>query len=231
MIILQILTSFRFGNVPTVTLLVGENKTPYHVHMNLLCDASSFFKAAFTSQFREGSEKKMDLPEEDQDMFDSFVQWLYYRHYEIPRSQEDELKDGGRFMQTMKLYVFADKYDISSLRSLIVEKLFAVDKSGGVLSLKAVAYLYEYTSPNASMRKLVADWYAGSYISSWYQGDRIREWFRQHPDIVTDIAISSAKALSRVVQLDPFTTGNMPEEYKDQGKAEPAASVKKSRTT
>lgn len=101
----------------------------------------------------------MDLPEEDEALFDLFVQWLYHRQYEIPPSPKDKAKNGGRYMQTMKLYVFADKYDISSLRSLIVEKMFAVDKKG-VLTLDAVAYLYENTSPNASMRRLLADWYA-----------------------------------------------------------------------
>lgn len=220
---MQALTFSRFSNVSTVTLLVGKNKTPFYVHINLLCDASSFFKAAFTSQFREGSEKKMDLPEEDEALFDLFVQWLYHRQYEIPPSPKDKAKNGGRYMQTMKLYVFADKYDISSLRSLIVEKMFAVDKKG-VLTLDAVAYLYENTSPNASMRRLLADWYACSYPSPWYQSDPIRKWFREHPEIMMDVMLGFAKAISRQHVEYPFK-GDMPEEYKDQKQAEPAPSV------
>ena len=40
-----------------------------YIHMNLICDASFYFKAEFTSRFREVPKKKMDLPEEDRDLF------------------------------------------------------------------------------------------------------------------------------------------------------------------
>ena len=87
-----VLTTFRFCDVPTVTIFVGKDKRPFHVHRSLLRETSSFFKAALEGDFRESSEQKMDLPEEDEGSFDVFVQWLYDRRYEISRTWKGSLQ-------------------------------------------------------------------------------------------------------------------------------------------
>ena len=73
----RILTPFRFRGVPTVPILVGENSTPFSIHRDQLCEASSFFKAAFQGDFLEGSEMRMSFPEEEENTFELFVKWLY----------------------------------------------------------------------------------------------------------------------------------------------------------
>ena len=84
----------RFCDVPTVSLVVGENKRSFHIHVDLLCDASSFFKAAYTGTFKEGSEKTMQLPEEDESTFEFFVDWLYHQRYQmVPEAESDDDSD------------------------------------------------------------------------------------------------------------------------------------------
>ena len=77
------LITYRFYDIPTVALVVGKSKRAFHVHVDLLCDASPFFKAAFTGKFKENSEKTMQLPEDDECTFELFVDWLYHQRYEM----------------------------------------------------------------------------------------------------------------------------------------------------
>lgn len=181
------LTLCRFGAVLTVTILVGKDKTPFQVHHDQLCEASAFFKAAFEGQFRESSEKTMDLPEEDEHLFDLFVQWLYRGHYEIPPKGTEA--PGERFMELVKLYVLADRYDVVDLRSLLITKLFEMYKvPNGILpGMVTVAYAYEHVSRTSGLRRLLADWYTEKVGFSWFNSEVAQEWFREHPEVAAAV--------------------------------------------
>ena len=203
---------YRFCEVPTVTLLVGESKKAFYVHQEQLCEVSPFFKAAFTSEFREGSEKRMDLVEEDEDTFDHFIQWLYSRQYEIPG---DGTGSGG-FMKPLRLFVLAEKFDISKLKNLLMTKMFAAAKQNSIgLKLSEVAYAYEHTPPSSIIRRLLADWFACKVSIPTYNDDTTQKWCRSHPEIVTDVMLSFARNISRKHSKNPFK-GDMPEEYQEK---------------
>lgn len=147
----------RFCEVPTVTFLVGKSKKAFYVHQEQLCQVSPVFKAAFTSAFREGSEKKMDLVEEDENTFDRFIQWLYSQQYEISGDRREGDRY-ARFTAPLKLFVLAEKFDISKLKNLLMTKMFAAVKQGLARPSKtAIAYAYEHTPPSSIIRRLLAD--------------------------------------------------------------------------
>ena len=68
----------------------------------------------------------MTLPEDDENTFELFVDWLYHRRYEITSPPKPPEKDV--FMQPVKLFVLADKYDVCSLKDLIASKLFLSER-------------------------------------------------------------------------------------------------------
>ena len=70
-----------------MTLYVGSDKTPFIVHEDRLCKESSFFRAAFISEFKEGSEQTMDLPDDNVDTVFSLVHWLYKERTESHNTQ------------------------------------------------------------------------------------------------------------------------------------------------
>lgn len=184
----------NWADVATVTLVVGETKTAFHVHEADLFEASPFFEAAFTSDFRESSERIMTLPEDDDSIFELFVDWLYRQRYDIPPTPNESETDYDRFMQPVKLFVLADKYGVRSLKNLIVSQMFLAfkrDKSSP--SLDSMAYVYEHTSQNATIRKLLTDRMALTNDPAWFVEARVQTWFRNHPDISTDLIASLAK--------------------------------------
>jgi hypothetical protein len=60
-----------------VKIHVGRKRKEFIVHKKLICDASKFFKDAFTGPFKEGQEGVMYMPEDDPESFSCFIEWLY----------------------------------------------------------------------------------------------------------------------------------------------------------
>ena len=150
----------------------------------------------------------MTLPEDDESVFDYFVNWLYHGRYDIPRHSEVV----ETFLRPVQLFVLADKYGVPGLKSHVLVQIFNLIKSDipfGPL-LNTVAYAYGYTSQNAAIRKLLVDDLVWNYQYFWYQREENQEWLRAHPDISTDLIVRFAKLAGG--QENPFA-GEMPREY------------------
>lgn len=198
----------------TVTLVVGKTKTAFQVHEADLFEASTFFRSAFTSDFRESTERTMTLPEDDESTFDLFVEWLYHQRYHLPSPPKAKVKGKDRFMQPFQLYVLADKYDIRSLKSLLVSQIFTAFKQDSDFpTCAAIVYAYEHTSQSSTLRKMIADRLACCNDLMWYHRGSSQKWLRDHADITTDVLISHAEHAR--IQGSPFD-GEMPEDYKEQ---------------
>ena len=215
------MTPFRFADVATVTLLVGEAKAVFNVHEAVLFEASPVFKAAFASKFREGPERIMVLPEDDKTVFELFVGWLYNRRYHISAfdGYEEYLPEDfdNILMLPIQLFMLADKYQVPDLKSLVLGQMFkflSLDTDYGP-SLYVVAYAYEHTSPNAAIRKILTDYLVWSHDFHWYKEAYMRKWLENHPDISVDLNFRFAKYVGTQRQYNPFN-GEMPKEYLDE---------------
>lgn len=183
------LTGPRWGNASTVTLVVGELKISFHVHEAILCKVSPVFKAAFTSTFKEGLERKMTLPDDDADLFNLLVEWLYAGSYNIPQPTGHKDKDAARFMEFIRLYVLADKYGVTSLKNEIVKTLFDALKQNHKTGPNAdtVAYVYENLPGTSPIRRLPADFYVCNDKFAWCENVRVSDLLRIYPEFAADV--------------------------------------------
>lgn len=209
-----------------VTLFVGASQKPFYIHVDLLCNASSFFKAAFTGDFKESSDKTMQLPEDDENLFSLFIDWLYHQRYEmLPEPDDDEDSDddnddiyvgeddSNRFHQVFRLFVLAEKYDVPNLKWLLTKTLFADmdicrDGPAGV----SLSYLYGHTTRSAGIRRLVADWHAWRMDRVYFERPKFRALLEELPEFSADINLSYGKNLEKGSDYNPFA-GAMPDEY------------------
>jgi len=187
-----------------VTVYVGDVKNEFHIHQNLLCGASTFFDAAFTSKFKEGSEKKMTLPEDDPEVFEAFVQWLYHQYYEIPAS--DLRHEQARYLsQTMQLFILADKHGVAKLKNGIIDALVRNAQSKRTPPSRfAIHQIYEFTPPGSGIRVLLADWYACQAPPSWLQEPTTNTWLRERPDFAADMVAAMARFETNSQKNDYF---------------------------
>lgn len=209
-----LLTADRWGDLAVVTLVVGETKTTFHVHEAELFAASPVFKAAFGSDFKESSERKMTLPEDDAELFNLMVEWIYHRRYDLPPRTGDKIKNGARYMESMRLYVLADKYGVTSLKNCIVKTIFDTLRDGEVAgtNLETVAYVYQNAPQNSGIRKLLADLYACNINFDWYGREESKLELQKYPEFAIDILRSFAQHTSQKDVKNSFE-GEMPKAY------------------
>ena len=197
-----------------MTLVVGETKTIFHVHEAELFEVSPVFKAAFGSVFKESSERKMILPEDDAELLNLMVEWLYSHHYDLPPRTGDTIQNGARYMESMRLYVLADKYGVTSLKNYIVKIIFDTLRDGQVTgpNLDTVAYAYQNTPQNSGIRKLLADLYACNINFDWYGREENKLELQKYPEFATDMLLSFAQHTSQKDMKNPFEN-KMPRAY------------------
>ncbi|TIA10752.1 hypothetical protein D6C83_08507 [Aureobasidium pullulans] len=65
---------------PCAEIVVGtpDNSETFYLHKKLLCDSSSYFKAALNNGFAETTSQKITLDDEDPAVFRIFASWLYH---------------------------------------------------------------------------------------------------------------------------------------------------------
>ncbi|THX96306.1 hypothetical protein D6D03_08818 [Aureobasidium pullulans] len=97
---------------PCAEIVVGtpDNSETFYLHKKLLCDSSSYFKAALNNGFAETTSQKITLDDEDPAVFRTFASWLYHPIIVLPSDGTDIQEECF-----LKLYLFADKRGIVNL--------------------------------------------------------------------------------------------------------------------
>ncbi|THY07655.1 hypothetical protein D6D02_07184 [Aureobasidium pullulans] len=95
---------------PTAQIIVGPpgSTQTFNIHKKLLCDSSSYFKAALNNSFAETTSQNITLDDEDPAIFRTFASWLYHPSIVLPSEDQEE-------EHLLKLYLFADKRGIVNL--------------------------------------------------------------------------------------------------------------------
>lgn len=200
-----ILGSSRFRDVSIVSVTVGSAKTPFRVHRDLLCDESPFFKAAFAKEFKEASEGILDLPEDDVDTFDRFIQWMYSGEYGLSGGFETHAEADERYNQLARLYILADKLQVPRLKNDVVNKFFEVKvKARCVPRCSTVSYIFKNSLNSSLLRKLMVDWYAWDVDLVWYGKDGIAQNLSKCPEFAAGLTIALAMRLVDLSRPSPL---------------------------
>lgn len=167
------------------------------VHLDPLCESSKFFKAAFSSEFKEGIQKSMDLPEDDVDTADTFVDWLYTQEYHqlAPARPYSGAKTDELLEQAIQLLRFADKYDVPALMKHTLEEiLFYAKEHDSILPAEEIVkYIYEQSTRGEGIRRLLADWYTYRVELKWFAEPNTQDWLLTIPGFSVDLMNSFAQ--------------------------------------
>ena len=188
----------KFQAVPIVTLQVGPDKIPFHVHQDILFNTSLVFKAAFSGKFKESSERCMSLPEDDPDAVERMMQWLYSGTLDlapVTTESSDEC-----YWQLARLNTLADKYNIIPLKNRIVDILFELKtKSANAKppQMAVITYVYNHTTGKSAFRELIVAWYVWHINFEFYTSESTAKVLAYAPLFAVDLAV----ALGRKIQL------------------------------
>lgn len=65
---------------PVVTLLVGEEGVEFHACESIVCNLP-FFRSAFQGGFKEATEKRISMPEDEPEIVSALIEFLYNGNY------------------------------------------------------------------------------------------------------------------------------------------------------
>ncbi|KAI4719439.1 hypothetical protein E4T48_04306 [Aureobasidium sp. EXF-10727] len=146
---------YRKSYKETVILVVGAAKEHYSLHKELLCFYSDFLRAAFNGSFKEATERKIELPDVEIEVFESFQVWLYTQ--KMPKNEIRPAQVYPEWPLLTKLWIFGDKYQIPLLQNNVADAMLdKVDKDKEA-PLFALNLAYENTTSNAPLRKILVD--------------------------------------------------------------------------
>ena len=186
---------------------VGPDKTVFHVHQNLLFDASPVFKAGFSGDFKEAAERSMSLPDDDKHTLGRMIHWLYTRKLDLT-VPIDSKTSNECYMQLAKLNTLADKYDIYLLKNDIVDELFELKKLPKPVKppqIPIIKYVYDNTTGTSSFRKLMVAWYAYLIDFKWYDFEGAKDVLAGvSPEFAIDLAIAFGARQQHPDRKSPF---------------------------
>ncbi|KAF2123008.1 BTB/POZ protein [Lophiotrema nucula] len=181
-------------------LQICEGKTKeYYAHRQILAGQSSYFMRAFTGQFKEATEPTMELHDDDPELFEIMLKFVYtgiYNMNEINNIFHNDISKN--VLVPVRLSILADKYDINGILPPAAEhalsKLRALSM-GNFGSIKAcIECLYgACVQPNTAIgQSIVAAMLKhGKGSTKW--GQELEPMILRYPILGADIALHQNK--------------------------------------
>lgn len=120
-----------------VNIFVGPKRKRYHVHKDLLCDRSEYFRAMFQGGYQETQTKEVFLVDEDASAMELFVTWIYGTTLRGPA-------DSNESSAYLGLLVLSMKFLIEQLHNECVDLIRAYFRDGcKPVWAKHVKYVYD----------------------------------------------------------------------------------------
>lgn len=130
-------------------ITVGSIKTKFHVHKSLLCEQSDYFKAAFEGQFAEAKSEELTLEDEDPELFDRLLDWVYLQYLEPIAARDNE-----HAKELVKLWVLADKFLMHRLANEAINALY----KGRPKDLKDIYnWVWQHTCEPSKLRSFLVE--------------------------------------------------------------------------
>ena len=141
-----------------VKVVVGTNtpESTWHLHRSLAIKRSPFFRAALSGNFVESSKNIVDLPEDDNQAFAVFVQWLYSTLHDNKFNHESFSSD-IKMDALVKSYYLAVKLDVDPLAEAVVTKLYKDSQLCEELMPETLQYAWDHSLPEAPLTELLLD--------------------------------------------------------------------------
>jgi hypothetical protein len=184
-----------------VTIYVGPERVQWILNEDLLCDRAPFFQAAFKSDFREGREKTMELPEDDPKAFAKFVDWVYTNRILCDICDEQEVDSYDPVikhpnepydLELFALWVFADKIGHEELGDSALNRLHKCFWTGWVkFSAEGIKFAYDNTAKSSPLRarllKVTVEQYYTQFASNKMDLASLEKLSTSHEDFAVDL--------------------------------------------
>ncbi|KAK0654592.1 hypothetical protein DIS24_g5050 [Lasiodiplodia hormozganensis] len=111
---------------------VGSGQRKYYIHKDILCASSPFFAKACNGNWKEARERRIELPEDEPECFDKYVQWLYFNELFVEERKND--CEALRWGDWLDAYLLGDKLLDQKFKDACFDIVYNQYENGGTLS-------------------------------------------------------------------------------------------------
>jgi len=152
---------------------------------------SEYFSKMFSSDFKEVVESTVRMPEDDPDVFNLFVQWLYAARLCVPDMTKNTATSGPMWTR-FKLYCFAEKICLPELMDYTMSSIMSAcvrgDKSP---SIEVMRMVYGGTKQGSRLRLFTAHVLHflirnGGDLGPW-PSSKLAQVMNEHEDLTVNV--------------------------------------------
>ena len=140
-----------------VDVFVGAEQRKFHLHCDLLCERSDFFRAAFRGHFKEAEAEELTLLDETVESFELLVAWLYGASLKSIPSED-------KFTTYLELVILARKLCLEHLQNETMDHVLRFYRTSlPTVDFHTIRWIYENTLEGDPLRRLTircASWTA-----------------------------------------------------------------------
>ena len=144
---------YRYPFEEAAEVIVGHEKTKFIVHTSILCQQSTFFKAAFSQRWN-AERTSITIPDTTSTTFNDYLT-LVYRD-KVAKATEVQ----AYFVRLIRLYLLADKLGDLKASNKTIDKIIKFsDRNASAPEYATVAMVMAATPENSRLRRLMVDFY------------------------------------------------------------------------
>ncbi|KAF8250069.1 hypothetical protein K440DRAFT_619482 [Wilcoxina mikolae CBS 423.85] len=185
---------------PTIRVIVGPEKTVYHIHQEILKTRSPYFARLLSFGGTEVTENTITLFDPIQpDAIRAFIEFIYTGNYQLPK-RSDEIHRGKVCLLVAQIYVLADMMCMDDLKVAAVDSMVDLLMEDAIHNspfTKVVEYVYGNTThmskteggktvPRDELRAILSA-YCCCYIESWMDYEEFSTMVRTNSEFAVDM--------------------------------------------
>ncbi|KAK3174361.1 hypothetical protein OEA41_001605 [Lepraria neglecta] len=143
----------RLEGIAIVQVKVGPQLIPFDLHQTLLCNAAGYFKTALQRNLLESKEQIIELSRDDPKAFTRFQLWLYTENL----LEKEESRTAIPWKILIDIYVFSYIHGVPDLQNVVIDAFIDKHAASRTMPISTLSYLYDKTTKNSPLRRLVID--------------------------------------------------------------------------
>lgn len=186
---------------PVVILTVGVDEIEFHAYEDLLCQLS-FFRAALRSGFKETTDKKISMPEDEPLVIAALIEYLYVGNYTYTYGRDlgsveknnvppPDMKEGSFHL---RVYATSFKYDCQGLAQAAMGSLvFVLQRLDGMAVVQLLKESYD----------------RGCGTALWGMGEEMSTLKKRLPEILKGVYVTHDKDMADIILECPALANDL----------------------
>lgn len=185
-----------------VVVKVGPSATKFKLHTSVLCEKSTFFNGILKWPCKETVDNVVNMPEDDEQLFNAFVNWLYGFH-NTDHDDMSRISTSKVMGELVDLFRFGDQIGSKSLQHYVIKTLFNM-LDFDFMPRDVIEKIYNMETPFAKpLRTMAVDFYLWEVDRQDFTNVEISDTFKH----VTVFAGDCLVALGQIA-ADEENTGS-----------------------